>query len=186
MMADGDDKSSKLMDEVKLYWTIQIGILGALGLLVGNLKQDVGDAPKLLVCVTVLGLLLIGTMYNLVGNYYTFAERLTLHSAPEQESIVTIAVARIYFFVSGCVGSAILCLLGRLLARWGAVRFLDEPIFCFAGFCGGLGLNALLFHSTITHLQRLGSAEQQTAYRRYAGNMQLIGKYLKYLPGVKP
>jgi hypothetical protein len=195
-------KSDKLIEEVKLYWTIQLGILAGLGVLVANLKSEVADLPKLFVCFTALGLLLIGTMYNLVGNYYTFMERFSRGTGTLQEDIITIVVGRIYFMISSFAGAAIGYLFSQVLGPKGALDLQASPITnrigtalgghiaeyvkgfgailsnpfeaTLIGFALAALMSWLVFRVTIKKLKRLGTIAQRAAYEQYIRKMRLL------------
>ncbi|NPA40291.1 MAG: hypothetical protein GXO57_07600, partial [Thermodesulfobacteria bacterium] len=73
-----DDKFiwiQKLMDEVKIFWTVHtavIGILGHIALISFNFKEKFLKCNLILVYFSAYFLIIIGTVYNLVGNYYIF------------------------------------------------------------------------------------------------------------------
>jgi hypothetical protein len=71
----------KLLEEVKLYWTIQLAVVAGLGFSVENLMPTLnqGDIAGLIKLITVgisISLFgLIGMAYNMLGGYFIFSSR---------------------------------------------------------------------------------------------------------------
>jgi hypothetical protein len=114
-----DSSASKLMEEVKLYWTIQIAVCGVLGYLGTNLALAPPPAPADMgvleadpaylknLCVSGISFFLIqiGAMYNVVGNYYA---RVTVSGSTlgvVQENRITPILALFYLAISGAIAA---------------------------------------------------------------------------------
>ena len=171
-----DAEGDKLMEEVKLFWTIQIAVVGVLGYL-GSLLLP--EAPKettapgapspitspawtqFMVCTVCYVLLSIGCMYNLVGNYYTHQAG---KSRFDQEGIVTPLLAGAYLGIAFVVG-----LLGWAFFRQAVP--LQDPHFRYRiGGLIGYGVNWLLGCLVYRALRRKGGRE----YSEYTAPLRRI------------
>jgi hypothetical protein len=105
--------SSKLMEEVKLFWTIQIAVCAVLGYLGNNLVLGPVSAEShesvylknLCISIVSFFLIQIGAVYNLIGNYYA---RLAASGSPfgsQQENRVTPTLALFYLVLSGALAA---------------------------------------------------------------------------------
>ena len=104
---------SKLMEEVKLFWQIQLAVPVALGYLFTNLTMD-SLKPNALIkdigLLVVVGLItIIGAIYNLIGNYYARVSDAPAKVKLRQENCVTPALMRCYLFLGGTIGSGAVC-----------------------------------------------------------------------------
>jgi len=108
---------SKLMEEVKLFWTIQIAVCGVLGylgtnlvLVVEKLKEgsvQIGSPQlkNLSLCGVSLFLIQIGAMYNVVGNYYARIAASGSAFSQHQENRIAPTLAAFYLIISGAVAA---------------------------------------------------------------------------------
>jgi uncharacterized membrane protein SirB2 len=109
----GDETSnSKLMEEVKLYWTIQIAVCGVLGYLGTNLtfnmpsdKSAIAGVLLKNLCISSISFFLIqiGAIYNLIGNYYARVAATGSTLEAQQENRITPTLAVFYLIISGAI-----------------------------------------------------------------------------------
>lgn len=93
----------KMLEEIKLYWQVQIGCGGVLGYLGSTL--DLSQPSKTAyISIVALLLLSIGSVYNLVGNYYIRTEGQALGYAQKQENMITPFIALLYSVISAASG----------------------------------------------------------------------------------
>src|SRR5262249_35092164 len=81
--AAGDAKPNddpKLLEEVKLYWTVQLGALTALGLLAGGFKEQTYIVP---LAVITLALIYGVSAYNVLGNFFIWQARRSIGTERE-------------------------------------------------------------------------------------------------------
>ncbi|MSM40723.1 MAG: hypothetical protein GJT30_13995 [Geobacter sp.] len=101
---------TKLTEEIKLYWTIQLAVCAVLGYLGSNLDFSLAGGAKAMknfvVSLIAFIPITIGSIYNLVGNYYIRMCGYTIEGA-EQEDILSPALAIAYLIVSGMMWAVI-------------------------------------------------------------------------------
>jgi len=103
---------TKLTEEIKLYWTIQLAVCAVLGYLGSNLDFSLagGEAAETMknfvVSLIAFIPITIGSIYNLVGNYYIRMSGYTIEGE-EQEDLVSPALAIAYLIVSGVMWAVI-------------------------------------------------------------------------------
>ncbi len=96
----------KLIEEVKIFWTMQVGIIAALGYIIAS-KFDKFDFTAVPFACAALALVTIANVYNYVGNYYTFEDRKNLPGPKQQEAIVTPLLDYIHTFLAAVFGAII-------------------------------------------------------------------------------
>jgi|KBSMisStaDraftv2_1062788.scaffolds.fasta_scaffold05303_3 Phosphorylase superfamily len=111
--------TAKVMEEVKLYWTIQIAVCGVLGYLGTNLtlsrpsahlSPTIGELDpiylkNLSLAIVSFFLIQIGALYNLIGNYYARIAALGSRLAYQQENRVTPILAFFYALLSAAIAA---------------------------------------------------------------------------------
>jgi hypothetical protein len=103
--AKSADNTSKLMEEIKLYWTVQVAVGGILGYLGANLSFASATAEKnIFLCGVSFLLIAMGAIYNLIGNYYARVEGVQAGRSDYQENLFTPTLALIYLIVSAMLG----------------------------------------------------------------------------------
>jgi hypothetical protein len=108
--------ATKLTEEVKLIWQIQLGVAAVLGYLGTNLQLNPESSSpfessphsylnikNILLCGIAILILMIGSMYNLVGNFYTQQERLWIGRKADQENLVVNIFGGVYTLVFGAI-----------------------------------------------------------------------------------
>jgi hypothetical protein len=164
------ESSSKLMEEVKLYWTVQTGIAAVLGYLGTHLSFSSSAAAGLVknaaVCGVATLLVTIGAIYNLIGNYYTRIAGAQAGNQPQQENIVTPMLARAYVAVSSLLGAVGLVSFARGLAlrlawEWGVWSY---AALLLGGVLLGAVSNWLICRSVFQGLYRMGPEEYRGGY----------------------
>jgi hypothetical protein len=104
-IATGD--STKLMEEVKLWWQIQIAMIAVLGFLGSHLSIHPATAAEAatnaILCLVALFLFTIGSIYNLVGSYYIRLEGVILGRDNMQDDFTTSYLSCFYLLVSGLI-----------------------------------------------------------------------------------
>ncbi len=91
------DDNEKLMEEVKLYWLIQISVAAGVGFSIKNLLPGINESVKNLgevfyiwsIIVVVSLLAAIGFSYNLLGTYHIFCCRINARDDKEHETSIT-------------------------------------------------------------------------------------------------
>ncbi len=114
--AKGD--SEKMMEEIKLYWTIQIASAAVLGFLASRL--DFRKPLEILaVCFPAFLLLTVGAIYNLVGNYYIYVEGTRLRVTRSQENVVAPHLCCLYLIFGLLLGGLMgYCTDDLARSRW--------------------------------------------------------------------
>ena len=111
--------TAKVMEEVKLFWTIQIAVCGVLGYLGTNftlsrpsehLSPTIGALDpiylkNLSLAIVSFFLIQIGAVYNLIGNYYARVAALGSRLAFQQENRVTPILAFFYVLLSAAIAA---------------------------------------------------------------------------------
>ncbi len=168
-----DKLMDKLMEEVKLYWTIQIGIVGVLGLLLSKADPTNPIATATVAAVSLL-LVLIGAVTNPAGNYYTFQSRRRLEMDIAQEGVISSTVEIIYIFLTGICGAIFCWAVNELLPDWAKLFTLETPGLMAAvfGFLVGGVANFLITWSVFSSL-----AKSDRAYRNYV-RQKWMGGYI--------
>jgi hypothetical protein len=93
------------MEEIKLYWTVQVAVGGILGYLGANLSFAKATAEKnIFLCGVSFLLIAMGAIYNLIGNYYARVEGIQAGRSDYQENLFTPTLALIYLIVSAMLG----------------------------------------------------------------------------------
>ncbi len=100
----------KMMEEIKLYWLIQISSASVLGFLAAHLDLAKKDTT-FLVCAPGFFLLTIGAVYNIVGNYYIRVEGVVAGLSSSQENVITPHLCTIYMFIGALLGGVMGCCL---------------------------------------------------------------------------
>ncbi|MFP5240343.1 MAG: hypothetical protein ACLGQW_10975 [Acidobacteriota bacterium] len=95
--------SKKMLAEIKLYWTIQVGVASILGYLSSKLSTP--GYMALISCLPVYLVLLIGAIYNIIGNYYIRIEGAKSGLGHFQENIVTPFICKAYLLIAAALGS---------------------------------------------------------------------------------
>jgi len=95
--------SSKITEELKLYWTIQIGVVSILGFLATALEKS-PSFTSFIGSLSVFMLMTIGAIYNIVGNYYIRLEAIRLGIVAGQENVITPHLAQLYLFFGAVIG----------------------------------------------------------------------------------
>jgi len=129
-----ENAPAKVMEEVKLFWTIQIAVCGVLGYLGTNLKLNATETDYLKnfsISAIALFLLQIGAMYNVVGNYYARVAACGSSLALQQENRITPIVGAFYLAISGLVAA---------VAIKGGIPGVSDWCAIVAGL-GGMALN---------------------------------------------
>lgn len=165
--AEGESASgdmTKLTEEIKLYWTIQLAVCAVLGYLGSNLDFSlVGGAKAMknfVVSLIAFIPITIGSIYNLVGNYYIRMSGYTIEGK-EQEDILSPALAIAYLIVSGVMW-AVIC--------YSFINYFWPDR--WASLTGGLLLGFLInFFCSRFVIKELCKSEMKTDYdkRKYAG-----------------
>jgi hypothetical protein len=160
------DYSSKLIEEVKLYWTVQTAIAGVLGYLGTNIKAF--DLQAFIVCVVAFLLITIGAIYNFVGNYYVFVEAEgRVGFCDREENLVTPAIAAMYFLVSGVIGAVCIVSLWPMItgsAMGGGVTR-GKLALAAIGMLVGAFVNWQITRKVFENLYQIGT----DGYRKYSG-----------------
>lgn len=170
VMAPKDDPPlTKLMEEVKLFWTIQIAVCGVLGYLGTNLTLNapelssaalVGSVYLKNLCISAIALFLlqIGAIYNLVGNYYARVAASGTRFALQQENRITPTLAFFYLAISGLIAA---------LAIKSGIPGASERWIITSGLAG-LFLNGIICRA-IVYKALAGKAQQTEAdYATYS------------------
>lgn len=160
---------TKLTEEIKLYWTIQLAVCAVLGYMGSNLDftlnggEAVETMKNFVISLISFIPITIGSIYNLVGNYYIRMSGYTIEGA-EQEDIISPALAIAYLFVSGMMWAVILYSFINY--------FWPERVMNWASLtCGllvGLLINFVCCRFVINELCR-PEAQLKYAERKYAG-----------------
>ncbi|MGR8930423.1 MAG: hypothetical protein ACU836_07260 [Gammaproteobacteria bacterium] len=111
--------AEKLMEEIKLYWTIQIAVAAGLGFCVQNLMPAIGDDDvRGLVKLISVGFSisffgLIGMAYNLLGGYFIYDARIKMEAeikekedgdqSVHKQSIITPIINGAYIVIAGAI-----------------------------------------------------------------------------------
>lgn len=160
---------TKLTEEIKLYWTIQLAVCAVLGYLGSNLDFSLagGEAAETMknFVISLISFIpiTIGSIYNLVGNYYIRISGYTIEGA-EQEDIISPALAIAYLFVSGMMWAVILYSFINY--------FWPDRVMNWASLTGGLLVGFLInFVCCRFVINELCNQEAQRKYaeRKYAG-----------------
>lgn len=109
---NGSNAATRLIEEIKIYWTIQLAVCAVLGYLGSNIDViaegagRIGNARNFIISLVAFLLVSIGAIYNLVGNYYIRLCGYTIEGK-KQEDIVSPSLAIAYFVISGIIGALI-------------------------------------------------------------------------------
>ncbi len=164
--AKSEDGSTKLVEEVKLYWTIQVAVAGILGYLGTNLNFTTETAVKNIFLCGVSSLLItMGAIYNLIGNYYARIEGSRTGREKDQENIITPTLALIYMIVSGILGGITAYSALRVTGATG--NLLSDA---FKGGFAGVLLNWLICRRVFRELYEEGLA----SYRDYSRHLRRL------------
>ena len=160
------DEAGKLIEEVKLYWNIQLATAGILGYMGTTIKEL--NLQSFVVSFGAILLLSIGALYNFVGNYYVFVEGERRDDFWEkEENLVTPSLAAIYLVVSGMVGG--ICLLSLYLTlaidiESGITR--SKIASAAVGFFAGAFFNWFITAAVFESLYRKGSERYRSYMKR--------------------
>jgi hypothetical protein len=163
-LASKEDIPSKVMEEVKLFWTIQIAVCGVLGYLGSNLQLNAPetDVKNFAISVVALFLLQIGAMYNVIGNYYARVAASGSRLAFQQENRITPILAVFYLAISGLVAALTLTSFSWASEWW-----------IIAGAAVGVTLNWFICRRVV--YESLAGIEQPGAdYIRYATPLRRV------------
>lgn len=160
---------TKLTEEIKLYWTIQLAVCAVLGYLGSNLDfslaggQAAETMKNFVVSLIAFIPITIGSIYNLVGNYYIRMSGYTIEGK-EQEDILSPALAIAYLIVSGVMW-AVIC--------YSFINyFWPGQVMNWKSLTGGLLLGILInFFCSRFVIKELCKSEKNIDYdkRKYAG-----------------
>lgn len=176
----------KLTEEIKLFWTIQVGVCAVLGYLGTTMDFNSNYAKTLLVSVIAFLLLLIGSVYNLVANYYIRLSGFETEGK-EQEDIVTPTLGKVYLIISGLVGAIAAYSVVHLLAYIRLVdgvppyRFGSDVVGVVSGILLGTCLNYRQCRRVLQYLCSCDTSE------RYSGTYSdpIRRVYCHFLPKTK-
>lgn len=96
---------TKLIGEIKLYWTIQIAIGAMLGVIPSVFGKN--SYAALIICLSLFLLLTIGSVYNIIGNYYIRIEGARIGLGGHQENVITPYLCKIYCVIAAILGGYI-------------------------------------------------------------------------------
>lgn len=175
-MSDGEpgvkEYVEKLVEEVKLYWTVQVAVGAVLGFLGSNLRfvklasDPVDPVRNITICVIASLILTIGSVYNLIGNYYTCMAGVRARLHGDQENIVTPTLAAMYLILQGLVGS----LVALSLTRYQADGTRPVPVSaCMVGVVLFSFLNWLICRRVYKGL--FAHTDEQGVYRKYSASL---------------
>lgn len=172
--------SKKMIEEIKLYWTIQIAIASMLGFLATNI--DMGKmGATCLICFPAFLLLTIGAIYNLVGNYYIALEGASRGSSRMQENIITPHLCVLYWAIGAVLGALLGYCFGSVLYDWlklgKDLQFLPSRMAVY-GAIGGWGLVYLTERRTYQDLCKSGP-------KQYTDYSQVLKKIFFHYPTQK-
>jgi len=149
--------TNKLIEEIKLYWSIQIATAGILGYLGTNINTI--DHKTFLIAFVAYLLVNIGAIYNFVGNYYIEVAGESIGFTEKQENLITPFIAKIYALISGILGSLILLSLLNIIKLFvDETRFFDLKIpVALIGFIIGFGVHWSITRKIYRGLYEKGS-----------------------------
>ncbi|MFM7070695.1 MAG: hypothetical protein ACKO38_02740 [Planctomycetota bacterium] len=168
-----DKLSDKLVEEIKLYWTVEIGIVTVLGVLFSQLgSQRTEPMAQFLMCFVAMVLVVVGTMYNIAGNYYTFVTRTQISgSAGDQEGIISTVMEIAFFLLSGVCGVAMGC--------YGSVLFESDSLSFWLSLSGlfiGLAVNVAVTLASFSGLVKASSPAVTYTYSQYVTRKWVFGR----------
>ena len=124
----GSGDTTKMVEEIKLFWTIQIAVGGVLGYLAANLTFGYANVPggtdasaflkDATICVVALVPLTVGALYNIVGNYYIRIEGLRLELGAGQGGITTLVLSLMHLAVAAGIGAIAMHSASQIDACW--------------------------------------------------------------------
>ena len=164
------DNSSKLMEEIKLYWTIQLAVGGILSYLGSHLTFSQSDAEKnILLCGVSFLLITMGAIYNVIGNYYARMEGARLGRIDEQENLFTPTLALMYLVVCGILGGI------TAYSTLGVLGLAGDLLSSIGGGAVGILLNWLVCRRVFRELY---DSDKLNIYRDYSRHLRRL--YLYY------
>jgi hypothetical protein len=150
--------TTKLTEEVKLYWTIQIATAGILGYIGTNITAV--DSKSFLISFVAFLLISIGAICNFASNYYVHVEGERLGFSEKQENTITPYLAKIYSIISGIIGSVCLLSLLQIINHFFAINCVNNQVlFGIFGFALGFCINWLITRSVFKQLYSKGSKD---------------------------
>jgi hypothetical protein len=168
-----DKLSDKLVEEIKLYWTVEIGIVTVLGVLFSQLgSQRTEPMAQFLMCFVAMVLVVVGTMYNIAGNYYTFVTRTQISgTAGDQEGIISTVMEIAFFLLSGVCGVA--------MGYYGSVLFESVSLSFWLSLVGllmGLSVNVAVTLASFKGLVKSSSPSVTYTYSQYVTRKWVFGR----------
>lgn len=169
---------AKFTEEIRLFWTIQIAIAAVFGYLGSNLKLELADPlsqyRNLLFCLMSYFFVLVGSMYNIIGNYYIFEARTRMPDCPgSPDVLIAPTIALLYLMASGIIGSIGAVVIGKLLNGLPlSVLILPDGMLLLAvvGFVFGSVADFLVSRSTYRNVCPCES-HMDNAYRLHSGKL---------------
>ena len=175
-IADSDKKTSrhpsdskKLIEEIKLYWQIQIAVVSVLGFLISKIDTS-GSKNTIMILFSTILLITVGAIYNIVGNYYIRMDCGDLDYPHENEIAPYLSI--IYLFLGFVLGGFLGSILNKEFDFLQGGSLLLKFILPAMGAVAGLGL---LFYSprrVFKILYKAGAPQ----YKEYAEPLRKLFK----------
>lgn len=107
--ASNSPDTSKLMEEAKLYWTVQTVIAPAVGYLLSHVDFSTGPGPKdFMFLALALMAIVVGAIYNLAGASYIHEARYKIAKLPAGRDSLCPWMAGIYLLIGGATTAFLL------------------------------------------------------------------------------